>query len=78
MNISQALGRLVCRVFGHAGPKDIPYKEGKPAPRLSGSASLSRIEWECPRCGQNAWALKIRPDRVQRSPAAHLIEREIN
>jgi hypothetical protein len=54
--------KVICRVFGHAGPKGVLYKEGVPSPRYGGNASFSRIDWECPRCGQNAWALKIRPD----------------
>ena len=69
------LGKLACRLFGHAGPKDAPYKEWKAMPRVSGNASLTRIEWECPRCGENAWALKMRLDPVQRTPAAHRAER---
>ena len=64
--------KLVCRVFGHARP--ITYKEGKPAPRVAGNASLARIDWVCPRCGQNAWALKIRPDTVRRAPGAQRID----
>jgi hypothetical protein len=75
MSVLQMLSKLMCRVFGHAGPKEVPYKEGKPIPRMSGNASLTRIEWDCPRCGQNTWALKTRPDPVQRTPAAHHVER---
>lgn len=78
MNISQILGKLVCRVFGHAGPNNVPYREGKPIPRLSGNASLSRIEWACPRCGQNAWAIKMRPDHAHQTPGTHRVERSTN
>jgi hypothetical protein len=70
----QRVKKLLCRLVGHAGPSGVPYKDSGPAPRESGNATLHRIEWECPRCGQVAWAVKIRPDCVSRAPGARRIE----
>lgn len=75
MNI---LRSLTCQVFGHAGPSGVPYKEAEPARRGSGNATLSRVEWTCPRCGRDAWALSMRADRVQRVAGADRIEQEAN
>lgn len=69
---------LTCQVFGHAGPSGVPYKEAEPVPRVSGNATLSRVDWTCPRCGREAWALSMRADRVQRAPGAERIEHEAN
>lgn len=76
MKILLVMKKAVCHILGHAGPGGMPYREGAPARFASGNASLSRVEWDCPRCGQPAWALTIRPDSVPRTRGANRIEHE--
>jgi len=70
------LKKLACRLLGHAGPTGVAYKESKPMPRESGNAFLSGVEWDCPRCGQQVRALKMRPEKIPSSPGSNRISPE--
>lgn len=68
------LKRLWCRVFGHAKP--ITYKVRDDSffyVGPDGQGMANSIQWECPRCGEQANAISLGATRPRRVPAANRI-----
>lgn len=62
------LKKLLCKLFGHKGPRGIPFLEGKR------SGAMTKISWDCPRCGEQTSAISIDAAQPTRHRMQHVYE----